>query len=279
MSKILILGCGGMLGDAVRKEFPDAIHTDAIANEKGLVKLDIRNYEDCEKYIKYSKMVINLAAMTDVDLCEKEPLSCFEINYIGAKNVADLCIACNKELVYISTAGIFSAKDKEFFTDTDKPEPVSRYAISKYLGELASLKSYVIRACWMFGGGIKKDKKFIMKIMNQIKNGATELNVVNDRRGSLTYTVDFARGIKNIIKSGKYGVYNQVCEGFTDRYEIAKEMVNLLGLDIPVNAVSSSYFEGDGLRPANECLKNSDGVYMRHWKDCLAEYIQELSKK
>ena len=281
MSKILILGCGGMLGEAVKNEFPDAIHTDYHITDDWVKFLNIKDYEAVEKYIKYSKMVINLAAVTDVDLCESNPLLCFEVNYLGAKTVADLCIKYKKELVYISTAGIFSTPDKEFFTDTDIPAPTSMYAISKYLGELTSLRhnmTYVIRAGWMFGSG-RKDKKFILKILNQIKKGVQELHIVDDRRGTLTYTVDFAKGLKHIIETKDYGVYNQVCEGYTNRFEVAQELVKLLGLDIEVKPVSSDYFEGGKIRPYNECLKNSEGIIMRHWKDCLAEYCDTTLRK
>lgn len=280
MDKMLILGCGGMLGKAMMKVFPDAKYTDIDHNEICISYLDIKDFYTLAANIKEVDIVINLAAITDMEKCEYDKNICYETNYVGAKNVADLCAVYDKELVYVSTAGIFSG-NKEFFTDKDKPEPRSHYAISKYLGELATLKhekSYVIRAGWMFGSGAK-DKKFIKKILELAVKGE-KLYIVNDKKGTPTYTDDFSKGIKRLIESKRYGVYNQVCEGYTDRLEVAKELLKNLNLNNEIEEVSSDYFKRFyyAYRPDNESLKNSDCIEMRNWKDCLKEYCENTLK-
>ena len=94
-------------------------------------------------------------------------------------------------------------------------------------------------------GGHKKDKKFIYKIINQIKAGAKQLSVVDDKNGTPTYTVDFARNVKHVINKDLFGVYNLVCGGLTSRFEVAVEMLKILNLDnkIKLQKVSSDHFK------------------------------------
>ncbi len=74
------------------------------------------------------------------------------------------------------------------------------------------------------GGGPRKDKKFIQKIMQQIKDGKTELFVVNDKFGTPTYTYDFARNVNLLLQTKFWGVYNMVCGGVTSRLEVVREL-------------------------------------------------------
>ena len=133
----------------------------------------------------------------------------------------------------------------------------------------------------MMGGGPKKDKKFINKIYKQIKAGAKELFVVNDKLGTPTYTLSFAESIFKVVETDMYGLYNQVCGGDCSRYDVAVEFVKLLGLEekIKVTTVTSDYFikEYFVTRPNSEKLinlkLNSRSInYMPDWKDALKDY-------
>ena len=181
------------------------------------------------------------------------------------------------------------------YTDFDQPNPLGYYAKSKYEGELWVRRSidrhFVIRAGWMMGGGPKKDKKFINKLFKQIKAGKKTLHVVDDKLGTPTYTVDFARGIQRLLESELYGLYNQVCGGSCSRYDVAVELIRLLSLEgqVKVEKVSSDFFKEEYFapRPASEKLVTTklDARklnVMRDWKVCLAEYAEvyraELTK-
>ena len=150
-------------------------------------------------------------------------------------------------LLYISTAGIFDGK-KQVYDESDKPNPIGHYAKSKYLGEqyvIDNSKDYLIcRAGWMMGGGPKKDKKFINKIMKQINSGKKELHIVNDKLGTPTYTFDFAENTKLLIEKNQRGLFNMVCGGLTSRLGVATELVKLLNLEneIKIIEVGSKYF-------------------------------------
>lgn len=135
----------------------------------------------------------------------------------------------------------------------------------------------------MMGGGPRKDKKFISKIYRQIAGGAKELNVVDDKLGTPTYTYDFALGLMRLAESEMFGVYNQVCGGSCSRYDVADEFVNLLGLaeKIKINKVSSDYFQKEYFAPRPQSEKlitmklDARGLnVMRDWRICLQEYSQ-----
>jgi dTDP-4-dehydrorhamnose reductase len=137
------------------------------------------------------------------------------------------------------------------------------------------------------GGGPAKDKKFIQKIMNQIKSGKKELFIVDDKDGTPTYTHDFAANVKALIESQLWGLYNMVCEGETSRLEVAKEILSILNLknEIKLSAVSSDYFKDIYFaeRPPSERLINRKLNLrkinlMRNWKEALKEYLDNYYK-
>ncbi len=134
------------------------------------------------------------------------------------------------------------------------------------------------------GGGPRKDKKFIQKLMVQLAEGVGELFIVNDKLGTPTYTHDFSRNVSLLIEKGKTGLYNMACKGEASRLEVAYELVNQLELNgtVKINEVGSEYFQKDYFapRPASERLINArlseEGLdIMKDWKIALSEYLNE----
>ena len=137
------------------------------------------------------------------------------------------------------------------------------------------------------GSGPKKDKKFVQKLMQQLKDGKKELFIVDDKDGTPTYTHDFAATVKELINKEYWGLYNMVCGGQTSRFEVATKLVELVGLkgEVKITAVKSDYFKEEyyAERPASERLvtKKLDlrGVNkMRDWEISLKEYIETYYK-
>jgi dTDP-4-dehydrorhamnose reductase len=188
-------------------------------------------------------------------------------------------------LLYISTAGIFDGK-KEVYDDWDQPNPLGVYARAKYMGErfvVENAKRYLVcRAGWMMGAGPKKDKKFIQKLMKQLKEGKKELFIVDDKDGTPTYTHDFAKNVKALIQKEYWGFYNMVCGGQTSRYEVAQELLRILKLNdkVKITPVKSDFFKDIYFaeRPPCERLENRklkirNINLMRNWKVALEDYI------
>lgn len=292
MAKIFMAGVGGMLGEAFHHVFKDshALYcTDKDVNADWLSFLDFR---DRDEYVRQVEAfapgyLFHIGAHTSLELCEQEIDDAYATNTLAVENAVWIANKLGIPLLYISTAGIFDGC-QETYDDWDQPNPLGHYARSKYMGERFvvehATRYLVCRAGWMMGAGPAKDKKFIQKLMAQLKAGATELKVVDDKLGTPTYTRDFAQQVAALIDHEYWGLYNMVCQGVTSRLEVAQYLVQALGKadEITVSPVSSDYFAQEYFapRPPSERLLTRKldlrGInVMRDWRVCLDEYLAE----
>jgi dTDP-4-dehydrorhamnose reductase len=279
-----------MLGDAFYHKFRpdyDLKCTDKDVNCDWLTFLDFRDLAAYRKDVEdfAPDYLFHLGAYTDLEYCELHPEDTYATNTMSVENAVYISNKLDIPLLYISTAGMFDGA-KELYDDWDLPNPLGHYARSKYAGELFvvnnSRRHLVCRAGWMMGSGPAKDKKFVQKLMKQLKAGKRELFVVNDKDGTPTYTFDFADNVKLLLERELWGVYNMVCGGLTSRLEVARELVKVLGLEdrVKVTEVSSDYFAKEYFaeRPASERLVNTKlqlrgANTMRDWRVALKEYL------
>lgn len=284
-----------MLGEAFYTLFKDKFSlkcTDIFVNEKWLGPCDIREFWGYRKDVRDfgPDYLFHLGAHTDLEYCELYRDDAFLTNALSVENAVYIANELDIPIIYISSAGIFDSK-KEVYDDWDVPNPSGVYARSKYAGEVfvkERAKSYFIcRAGWMMGGGPKKDKKFIQKLMAQIKVGKKSLHIVNDKLGTPTYTHDFAKNVmflleEFLLRKELGGLYNMVCEEQTSRLEVAEGLLGILGReDIKIVEVSSDYFKKEYFapRPDSEKLINRKlrlrGLnIMRNWRVALREYLE-----
>lgn len=290
MKRIYIAGCGGMLGEAFYLQFKDEYTikcSDKDVNESWLSFLDFRDFPAYKKDVENFKpdYLFHLGAYTDLEFCEKNADDAYITNTLAVENAVYIANTLDIPLLYISTAGIFDG-GKESYDDWDLPNPLGVYARSKYVAErfvAEHARRYLVcRAGWMMGSGPKKDKKFVQKLMMQLKEGKRELFIVNDKDGTPTYTHDFAKTVKELVQKEYWGLYNCVCEGQTSRLEVATELISILGLnkEVKITPVASDYFKKIYFaeRPASERLVTKKlqlrGIKkMRDWKIALREYI------
>ena len=283
-------GSGGMLGEAFYKQFKNEYIlkcTDKDVNEDWLSFLDFRDLAVYKKDVEEFKpdYLFHLGAYTDLEYCENNVNDTYLTNTISVENAVYIANELDIPLLYISTAGIFDG-NKDLYDDWDQPNPLGVYARSKYMGEryvVENTKNFLVcRAGWMMGAGPKKDKKFIQKLMKQIKDGNKELFIVDDKDGTPTFTHDFAKNVKALIEKEYWGLYNMVCDGQTSRLEVAHELLSLLGLsnEIKINVVNSEYFKEIYFAERPPCerldnrkLKLRNINLMQDWKVALKEYI------
>ena len=290
--RVYLAGVGGMLGEALHNvlaEKHELMCTDLDVNEPWLERCDFRNFAEYEMQVSAFEpdILMHIGAHTDLEYCETHPDDAYRTNTLSVEHAATLAQVHGIPLVYISTAGIFDG-EKELYDDWDQPRPLGVYARAKYMGEIVVQtrvpKHYIFRAGWMMGGGPRKDKKFINKLMRQLAKGVTELNVVNDKLGTPTYTVDFARNLAAMIETPYYGLYNMVCGGETGRLEVAQKLIRLLKLQdkIQVKSVTSGHFAQEYFAPRPACerltnyklkLRNMD--QMRDWRAALHDYVRD----
>jgi dTDP-4-dehydrorhamnose reductase len=290
MKKIYIAGCGGMLGEAFYRNLQHTYIlkcTDKDVNESWLTFLDFRDFNAYRKdVIEFQPdYLFHIGALTDLEYCEKNVDETYDTNTLAVESAVYIANEINIPLLYISTAGIFDG-NKNSYDDWDIPNPLGHYARSKYAGELfvkENVRKHLIcRAGWMMGGGPKKDKKFVFKILKQIKEGGKELFIVNDKFGTPTYTHDFVKNVMVLLEKEFWGLYNLVCHGQTSRLEVVKEILRLLNLsdEIKITEVGSDYFKSDyfAIRPMSERLINKKLELrrldiMREWEVSLEEYL------
>jgi dTDP-4-dehydrorhamnose reductase len=288
--KIYLAGSGGMLGEAFYRVFKDDFEikcTDKDVNTDWLSFLDFRDLEKYRADVEAFKpdYLFHLGAYTDLEFCELNVDDTYATNTMAVENAVFIANSLNIPLLYISTAGIFDGK-KELYDDWDDPNPLGHYARSKFMGEkyvqVHAHRYIICRAGWMMGGGPDKDKKFINKLIKQLVAGKRELFIVNDKDGTPTFTIDFARNVKLLFEKEYWGLYNLVCKGQTGRMEVSEELVRLLGLKdkVKITEVTSDHFKDTyfAQRPPCERLVNKKlelrGInIMRDWKVALKEYL------
>jgi len=281
--RILITGARGMLGTDLCQILQQKGHT---IKATDIEDMDVRDYELVRNTAVdfCPDFVLHLAALTDVDGCERQPEEAFRTNSIGTQNVALACQTTGAVMLYVSTISIFDGSKCEPYTEFDTPNPQSWYSRSKYQGELLVEKLltryYIVRAGWMFGGG-PEDKKFVAKIM-ELSAERSSLTVVGDKFGSPTYTRDISSGIERLLHTGIYGTYHMVNSGdCCSRYEFAKTILEYAGnTHCQITPVNSAQFPLPAPRPRMEGARNLNlelrhWEWMRPWREALKEYVQQ----
>ena len=277
--RALITGAGGLLGRFITSE----LQTNGFkAVGCSHAELDITNQEHVKRSFSTAnpELVINCAATTDVDRCEREPEWAFAVNEAGPRLLAQCCKEFGAELVHISTDYVFDGTKQGFYTQEDAPNPLSVYAESKLAGEVAVRDEIshcnVIRTSWLFGPG---GKNFGSRVIELARSGA-RLSGVTDQISIPTYAADLSTRILEIVRTGSYGLFHATNSGPTTWYEFARLALELAGLsDVPIRAVTRADLRQLAKRPHNTALRCLASerlglAPLRHWRDALEEFIR-----
>lgn len=291
--RILVTGAAGMLGRAlvpIAMAKRHEVYATDLISQVGFAKngakegvLDVTDPAEVAKGIRTScpDLIIHLAAMTDLEECEDNPETAANVNAIGTLNMASAAKQISARFVYVSTAGVFDGR-KTLYTEDNTPNPINIYGKTKLHGEDIVKKinpnSLIVRAGWMFGGGPNKDHKFVGMLMNQITySGDRVLKVVDDKHGSPTWTKDLSNAIMGLVAAKAYGLWHCAGRGGASRFEVAEEIVKIVGRpDIQVEKTGSAHFSDDfyAPRPHHEVLDMRAPALMRPWRLALREYLR-----
>jgi dTDP-4-dehydrorhamnose reductase len=223
-------------------------------------------------------VVLNLAAVTDVDGCEDRADLAQKVNAQGAGTVAGLCAAAAARLVHMSTDYVFDGTKGSPYREDDEPGPASVYGRTKLAGERMVFErlpgAAVVMAQWLYGKG---GKSFVDTI-TELGRQHGRVRVVDDQRGSPTWARDLAEPIISIIEKGLSGIYHVSNSGSCTWFEFAKAIFSILNMDIEVSPISSGELGRKAIRPAFSVfdltkLKGATGIRMRDWMDALREYL------
>lgn len=290
--RVVVTGAAGMLGTsmvpALRAAGDSVLPTDINHVTGDIGFLDVR---DLGAMVEFSEkhrpdMLLHLAAETDLEKCETEVDYAFAENYVGTQNACAVCNRLDIPLVYISTAGVFDGTKDTPYTEFDAPNPINIYGLSKFLGEQIVRETvpahFVVRAGWMVGGG-DRDKKFVHRIIEQLDSDAKTIYAVGDKFGTPTYAKTFSKVLSGLIRTRLYGTYHLACKGRASRYDVAAEILRILGRsDVKLEMVGSDFFKEQFFapRPRSEEMRNymldlRSMNEMPAWQDAIADYLSE----
>lgn len=276
--KVLVTGGKGLLGTCIAPVLGE--HFDCTVCD--IDEWDITSENAGKKMLDLHRpdVLINLAAMTDVDGCEDDPELAGRVNGAGPAVLAGLCSTRRVKLIHISTDYVFDGRKDSPYREDDEPCPQSVYGRTKLAGERRILESDVdaaiVRAEWLYG---HSGSSFVEKVT---KIGLSEgrLSVVNDQRGSPTYAKDLAMPIAAVIRKNLTGIYHVSNSGWCTWYDLAKAIFSIRGMDVEVFPISSKELGRKAKRPANSVfdltkLRRDTGIEMRGWMDALKDYLSE----
>lgn len=269
--RILVTGANGMLARDLCPMLEDA---DFEVIETTRNELDVTDELQVRRVISDVKpdYVIHCAAYTNVDKAEEEPEIAELVNAKSAEYIAKACNSNNAVMIYISTDYVFDGIQTRPYIPDDIATPIGAYGLSKLHGEEAVRKfcpaHYIIRTSWLYG---HHGKNFVETMISLAEK--TELKVVDDQVGCPTWTVDLSDAIISFIdEEPPFGTYHACGAGSTSWYGFAKEIFDLMSLNVNLIPCTTEEFPRSAKRPAYSVMDN-EGL-LRDWKQALQEYIE-----
>lgn len=283
MVRYLLTGAKGQLGKEFEKALSE-LRVELLALDRQ--SLDITNFQQVMNIFKDYKphVVINCAAYNFVDKAEEEFEKALQVNCLGVVNLTLACAEVKALLVHYSTDYVFDGQKEGLYTEEDKPNPLNKYALSKYLGELQVKniwdKSLIFRTSWVYGRGTQN---FLYKLTEWAKT-REYLKVACDEFSVPTYTKIIVKATLLSIKEGLTGLYHLVSSGYASRYEWAKEFFRLKGIKKFIYPAYQSEFNLPAKRAhwsamSNKLLSDALNIEIENWQEALKEAVEngELS--
>jgi dTDP-4-dehydrorhamnose reductase len=274
--KVAIFGARGLLGQALMREWKGDEVVGLTSSDA-----DIRNADAVLRTVERigPDWIVLSAAYTDVDGCESSQDLAFAVNRDGAVNVAQAAKAAGSRLLFLSSDYVFDGRRTTPYETSNPRNPQSIYGRSKAEAELRLLEILpeccILRTSWLFGIGGKCFPDTILKLAAS----RPTLDVVNDQRGSPTYTVDLARSIAQSCRKAANGIVHATNAGDCTWFEFAREIVARACLPAEVRPVSTQQMARPAPRPAYSVLStaslNKLGIVMPTWQDALQRYLAE----
>jgi dTDP-4-dehydrorhamnose reductase len=274
--RLLITGGSGMLGQDVAEAATGAGH-DCVALSRA--ELDITDQRQVRAAVRDAgaDVVVNCAAWTDVDGAESAEATATAVNGKGAGNVALAAREAGAWTVHISSDYVFNGAKTTPYVEADLTDPISAYGRSKLAGEkavaVAAPESHtIIRSSWLFGVHGRCFPATILRLAAE----RDELSVVDDQTGCPTYTGHLARAIVELGRAQPLGILHVAGAGACSWNELAREIVELAGLDCEIKPSSTAEQNRPAPRPAYSVLQSErpEAPTLPPWQQGLEEYMR-----
>lgn len=277
----LLIGSAGQVGsvlaDLLSRRFPQAVCATR-------VELDVtdhdRLYAEVERL--QPNVIVNCAAMTDVDGCEREPERAMLVNRDGPRALARAASSVGARIIHLSTDFVFDGTQQSPYDEAAAPRPLSAYGRSKWEGERAVMEEaddhLIVRTSWVFGG---RGAGFVNAVIARGRNGRP-LQVVTDQIGGPTFRNDLAEAIVRLVEIPHRGIIHFANAGHCSRREFAEEILRNAGLAASVEPIPTVASPGRAPRPCYSVLdtglyRRLTGALVRHWKEALRDHLDPQS--
>jgi dTDP-4-dehydrorhamnose reductase len=279
--RVTLFGASGLLGHQLVHELSG---TDRNREQDQLTAFsiedaDLRDHAHVRNLVRDSRpeWILLLAAYTDVDGCESNRDLAFAVNCDGAVNVAEAARETGSRLLFVSTDYVFDGSKRSPYQTSDPRNPTSVYGESKARAEQRLLEILpqvcIARTSWLFGHAGKCFPATILKLAST----RPEISVVNDQRGSPTFTCDLASALVKLCRASAHGIVHVTNSGNCTWYEFATEIVRQSGLPAAVKPVTTAEFPRPARRPAYSVLSpdslHAYNIHLPDWQDALRRYL------
>lgn len=277
---ILVTGANGQLG----VDLVNLLSGKSLFQVIGLSKeeLDVTDQESVNSCVEIVKpdVIVHCGAYTRVDQAEANVDMAYLINGVGTRNLTIAAQKNKAKICYISTDYVFNGQGRSPYHEYDIPNPLGVYGKSKYAGEefVKSFSStyFIVRTSWLYGF---HGNNFV-KTMIKLGNERDEMSVVDDQRGSPTYTVDLANFLIELIQTEKYGIYHASNTGECSWYHFANAIFEEAGISVKVKPISTLELQRPAKRPEYSVLDHislriNGFNELRHWREALREFIKQ----
>ncbi len=265
--RVLITGANGLLGQELIAQMSRYPEYDLLATARGttplfpegaggFVPLDITDFAAVRRlFLDFTPdVVVNCAAMTQVDLCESERDACWKVNVEAVEHLAKCCLQHGSRLVQVSTDFVFDGADGPY-RETDRPNPISFYGKSKWASENAARGAgmdrwAVARTILVYGTGRELSRSNIaLWVLDKLSRGEP-IDVVTDQWRTPTYVVDLAAGIEKIVRHNRSGIYHLSGRELLSIYDFAHCIAEVFDLDASlIRPTDGTRFRQTAARP------------------------------
>ena len=284
MKRILVIGAKGMLGKDLVEGLRSSLRTNEVLGWD-IDEIDIQEEKSTVAKIEnlQPRIVVNVAAYTDVDGCELHKEKAFAINAEGMRHVALGAARGGARVLYLSTDYIFDGEKGKPYAENDRPNPLNVYGRSKLRGEQyvqeIVKEPLIVRTQWLYG---RHGNNFVDVILRQAREKEV-LSVVNDQTGLPTYTVDLSKAISLLIEQDARGVFHVANSNPCTWYDYAKIILELSGIKgVKVIPITSKELGRLAPRPSYSVLdtqkfQRETGMTLRPWPEALKDYLSTYS--
>jgi dTDP-4-dehydrorhamnose reductase len=280
--RVLITGGGGQLAS----DLEVLLHDEGEVLAPSRAELDITDDAAVEFVLgtRHPTLVVNCAAFHNVEVCEREEDQAFAVNARAVKRLAQRCAQEGAQFVHLSTNYVFDGSAMVPYDEQALPNPRSIYAISKLAGEHAALTyapgSLVVRTAGLYGlhGSVSKGGNFVTRMIARAREQGA-LTVVSDQLLTPTFTADLAAGILAAVDAGVSGPLHLTNSGVTSWHGFTEAIMELAGVDVSIEAATTTTAPGAADRPLNGVLRSwvserTGLAPLRPWRRALSDYLE-----